>query len=110
MISVSAPAEILSLTSSLWVITTPALLLYGGWWPGPCLALSLGEGPKKIQNFGHMSEVGLTYLPSTLVWTKISLDEYSSVYSTYLSKKFGHFGIKVCSWIHIYVEYTKVLT
>ena len=28
---------------------------------------------------------------------KKSLDKYSSVYPTYLPKKFGHFGIKVCS-------------
>ena len=38
--------------------------------------------------------MGLPYLPSTLEWTKISLDEYSPVYPTYLSKKFGHFGKK----------------
>ena len=30
----------------------------------------LGEGPKKnLRNFGHMSKIGLPYLPSTLVWT-----------------------------------------
>ena len=52
---------------------------------------------KKLRNFGHMSKVGLPYLPCTLVWTKISLDKHSSVYPTYLSKKFGHFGNKVCS-------------
>ena len=38
----------------------------------------------------------LPTLPSTQVWTKISLDKYSSVYPTYLSKKFGHFGNEVC--------------
>ena len=50
----------------------------------------------KLRNFGHMSKVGLPYLPSTLVWTKKGLDKYSSVYPTYLSKKFGRFVIKVC--------------
>ena len=43
-----------------------------------------------------MSKIGLPYLPSTLVWTKKSLDKYPLVYPTYLSKKFGHFGIKSC--------------
>ena len=52
---------------------------------------------KKLRNFGHMSKVGLPYLPSTIVWTKISLDNYSPVYPTYLSEKFGHFGNKVFS-------------
>ena len=60
----------------------------------------LGEGPikKKLRNFGHMSKMGLPYLPRTLVWTKkIFLNKSSPVYPTYLSKKFGHFGNKVCS-------------
>ena len=52
------------------------------------------ERVKKLRNFRHMSKMGLPYLPSTLVWTKISLDKYSPVYPTYLSKKFGHFGKK----------------
>ena len=52
---------------------------------------------KQKRNVGHMSKLGLSYLPRTLVWTKICLDKYSSVYPTYLSKKFGHFWIKVCS-------------
>ena len=43
-----------------------------------------------------MSKLGLPYLPSTLVWTKKSLDKYPLVDPTYLSKKFGHFGIKSC--------------
>merc|ERR1712240_944262 len=64
---------------------------------------------KKLRNFGHMSKVGLPYLPSTLVWTKISLDKYSPVYPTYLSRKFGHFGSKVCPLIHISIEYIQVL-
>ena len=64
---------------------------------------------KNLRNFGHMSKVGLPYLPSTLVWTKISLDKYSSVYPTYLSRKFGHFGSKVCPIIHISIEYIEVL-
>ena len=51
---------------------------------------------KKLRNFGQMSKTGLPYLPSTLVWTKKSLDKYPLVYPTYLSKKFGHFGIKSC--------------
>ena len=31
----------------------------------------------KIQNFGHMSKLGLPYLLSTQLWTKIGLDKYS---------------------------------
>ena len=27
--------------------------------------------------FGYMSKLGLPYLPSRLIWTKISLDKYS---------------------------------
>ena len=46
-----------------------------------------------------MSKLAVPYLPCSLVWTKISLDKHSSVYPTYLPKKFGHFGTKVCSWI-----------
>ena len=47
-----------------------------------------------------MSILGLPYpyLPCTLIWTKKSLDKFSSVYPTYLPQKFGHFGIKVCSY------------
>ena len=41
-----------------------------------------------------MSKMGLPYLPRTLVWTKISLDKYSPVYPTYISKKFEHSGKK----------------
>ena len=52
---------------------------------------------KKLQKFGHiMSKFGVPYLPCSLVWTKISLDKYSSVYPTYLPKKFGQFGTKIC--------------
>ena len=41
--------------------------------------LPLGEGPKKkkLRKFGHMPKLGLPYLPSSLVWTKKSLDMYS---------------------------------
>ena len=46
-----------------------------------------------------MSKLGVPYLPCSLVWTKMNLDKYSSVYPTYLPKKFGHFGPKVCYWI-----------
>ena len=57
----------------------------------------LGEGPKKkLRKFGHMSLLGLPYLPSRLVWTKKNLDKYTFVYPTYLSKKFGHFLFEVC--------------
>ena len=35
---------------------------------------------KTIQKFGHMSKLGLPYLPGTQVWRKISLDNYSNVY------------------------------
>ena len=31
---------------------------------------------KKLQKFGYMSKLGLPYLPSSLVWTKISLNKY----------------------------------
>ena len=55
---------------------------------------SRGEG---LRGFGRMSKLGLPYLPSTLVWTKISLDKYSIFYPTYLSNKFGHFENKGCS-------------
>ena len=48
-------------------------------------------------------KLGPPYVPSSLVWTKKSLDKYSFVYPTYLSKKFGHFGIKVCPLIHIFL-------
>ena len=49
--------------------------------------LRRGIRRKNIQNFGHMSK--LSYLPSTLVWTKISLDKYSYCLPyLYLSKKF----------------------
>jgi len=54
---------------------------------------------KKLRKFGHMSKLGVPYLPCSLVWTKMNLDKYSSVYPTYLPKKFGHFGPKVCYWI-----------
>ena len=36
-----------------------------------------GSPQKKLRKFGHMSELGLPYLPSSLVWTKKSLDKYS---------------------------------
>ena len=64
------------------------------------LIIILGEiSKKKIRKFGHMSKLGVPYLPCSLVWTKMNLDKYSSVYPTYLPKKFGHFGPKVCYWI-----------
>ena len=46
-----------------------------------------------------MAHLCLPYLPSTLVWTKISLDNYSYIHPTYLSKKFAHFGINICYYI-----------
>ena len=40
--------------------------------------IRLGEdSEKKLRNFGHMSKLGVPYLPSSLVWTKIGLDKYS---------------------------------
>ena len=48
----------------------------------------------KLRKFGHMSKLGLPYLPSSLVWTKISP---LIVYPTYLTLKFGHFRYKVSS-------------
>ena len=40
--------------------------------------VSLRNGlKKKLRNFGHMSKLGVPYLPSSLVWTKIGLDKYS---------------------------------
>ena len=41
------------------------------------LVLPKGRVKTKIRKFGHMSKLGLPYLPNTLVWTKISLDKYS---------------------------------
>ena len=41
-----------------------------------------------------MSKLGVPYLPCSQVWTKIGLDKNSSVYPTYLPKKFGYFGTK----------------
>ena len=41
---------------------------------------SKGRVPKRLRDFGHMSKLGLPYLPITLVWTKIRLDKYSSVH------------------------------
>ena len=38
-----------------------------------------------------MSKLGLPYVPCTLIWTNKNLDKYSSVYPTYLFKKFRHF-------------------
>ena len=58
--------------------------------------LRRGSQKKQLRKYGHMSKLGLPYLPSTLVWTKKSLDKYPLVDPTYLSKKFGHFGIKSC--------------
>ena len=43
-----------------------------------------------------MSKLGVPYLPCSLVWTKMSLGKHSSVYPTYLPKKFGYFRTKVC--------------
>ena len=33
-----------------------------------------GSNKKKLRKFGHVSKLGLPYLPRTQVWTKISLD------------------------------------
>ena len=64
----------------------------------------LGKGPKKkTTKVLTYVKLGPPYVPSSLVWTKKSLDKYSFVYPTYLSKKFGHFGIKVCPLIHIFL-------
>ena len=35
------------------------------------------DSNKWLQNFGLMYKLGLPYLPSTLVWTRISLDKYT---------------------------------
>ena len=61
-----------------------------------------------------MSKIGLTYLPSTKVWTKISLDKYSNVYTNYLSKKFEQFGGKnppifISSWNILWSNLKKKL-
>ena len=37
-----------------------------------------GSPKKKLRKFGPMSKPGLPYLPSSLVWTKKSLDMYSN--------------------------------
>ena len=36
-----------------------------------------GRVPKKLRKFGHMSKLGVPYLPRCLVWTKKSLGKYS---------------------------------
>ena len=38
-----------------------------------------------------MSNLGVPYIPYTLIWTKKILDEFFSVYPTYLPIKLGHF-------------------
>ena len=47
-----------------------------------CFSFTLAMGclQKRIQKFEHISKLGLPYAPSTLVWTKVSLDKYSIVY------------------------------
>ena len=50
---------------------------------------------KKLNLFEQLIKVCLPYVPSTLIQTKISFDKYSNVHP-YLSKMFGHFGIKIC--------------
>ena len=45
---------------------------------------------KYMKVWTYLSKLGLPYELTTLVWTKISLDKYS----TYRSKMFGHFGNK----------------
>ena len=37
-----------------------------------------GACKKKLRKFGHMSKLGLPYLPCSLVWIKISLDNCSA--------------------------------
>ena len=73
-----------------YLIPLPAVLLHS------YNIFELGEDSeeKKLRNFGHMSKLGVPYLPSSLVWTKI---RNFIVYPIYLSKKSGHFRIKVCS-------------
>ena len=57
---------------------------------------NLREGSQKNYESGHMSKLGLPYLPRSLVWTKKMWTSTPIVYPTYLSKKFGHFWIEVC--------------
>ena len=64
-----------------------------------CMQVIKDEGERSKKKLQHMSKLGVPYLPCSLVWTKISFDKHSSVYPTYLPKKFGHFGTTVCSWI-----------
>ena len=53
---------------------------------------NLGEHKKKtLQNFGHMSKLGLPYVPCTLTRTQKSLDKYSSVYATLHTQKIWAF-------------------
>ena len=56
-----------------YLIPLPAVLLHS------YNIFELGEDSeeKKLRNFGHMSKLGVPYLPSSLVWTKISLNKYS---------------------------------
>ena len=79
----------------------------GGWGVKACADFA-DAGGGGIPNQGKLADVILEH-SLTRVWTKISFDKYSSVYPTYLSRKFGHFGSKVCPLIHISIEYIEVL-
>ena len=95
----------------LWENVAMEVLNKTNWgWAGPSSAQAgielwlryttlnwLREGSqKKLRKFGHMSKLGLPYLPTSLVWTKKVCTSTPIVYPTYLSKKFGHFWIEVC--------------
>ena len=44
---------------------------------GPVTSIRERSQKKRLRKFGHMSKLDLPYLPSSLVWTKKSLDIYS---------------------------------
>ena len=58
--------------------------------------LSLVEDKKKRTKFWTYVQIRSTLRTLYPYMDKKSLDKYSSVYPTFVPKKFGHFGIKVC--------------
>ena len=57
----------------------------------------LSFGNKKCCGSGNypmprMSKLGLSYVLCTLLWTKKKLDKYSSIYPTYIPRKFALFS------------------
>ena len=74
-----------------------------------CLFLTKGRVPKKLRKFGHMSELGLPYLPRSLVWTKKVWESTPIVYPTYLFKMFGNFLIEILSLHEYFLTFVRIL-